>query len=568
VNKIDNLLLTPGQGGIGITPNADTAAFKLTGIPNASGSASTTDFNCAVQSMHVLLPDISEETLQTELAPYTTNNQTSLVGMEKVAQQHGLNYWAAQIDYSSMMGNTPMVAHMSDNHYVTVTQATPTDVTYIDNGTQVTESRTQFESQWSGNVLAPAGAISAQYDKNQVTISEVYPQNSQSNSGNDQQGAVAQTVTGSQQLQAKDFNGDGVKDAKDLVMAMREANQYYTDNIQPILDTVGITTDDAGHVTAGLDKLNVVSQIDPNDPVVAQYARNVVTTGEVIDLLPDTNTGAVGTGNDSEKPAAQDFNHDNVYDAKDIIAAMKQANDNFSANVQPILNNLGIKTDNAGHITAGKAVFTDATRTSDIEKLGTAINNYLPFVAQVNANIDYVNEHNPTIVKLNAALEGYQVFTDRVTKNINYLNYKINNDLKTAVEAHSVFANRVTKNIDYLNSKINNGLAAKVNEYNTKYVAQVDANVAAAAVSSRQALDKFLKDAGLTPEQTLYMKAAERQMALYEQLVAQYGQEGADTIVAALERFDASMAAARLASQNETSSTNSHLGKRRYMLHK
>ncbi|OQX79476.1 MAG: hypothetical protein B6D56_07055, partial [Candidatus Omnitrophica bacterium 4484_70.1] len=51
----------------------------------------------------------------------------------------------------------PFIAHLNINnqgHFVLVTKVTDDTVTYIDNGKEKTVSREEFESLWSGYILA------------------------------------------------------------------------------------------------------------------------------------------------------------------------------------------------------------------------------------------------------------------------------------------------------------------------------------------------------------------------------------------------------------------------------
>ncbi|HOU36416.1 MAG TPA: hypothetical protein PK562_04015, partial [Candidatus Omnitrophota bacterium] len=326
--KIDNLLLTPGNGGIGITPNAGTASI----FDTVWGATSTTELNCAVQALQVLLPNVPADQLVQELAPYTYNGYTSLTGLEAVAQAHGKDYTAislgsdpATIAYKlSTIGSnaaaseTPFIAHLDSKHFVAVTgveegsvnvtwpedggtgqvSVTGGSVTYMDNGVEKTSSLMDFGTASSGFMLVPTSWVTPTYD-----------------------GSTARTT------------GSMLGDNADI------------SSLQGLL----VVAETGEHTSANTANSFTSAQAQA---IQAEFNAHQTTVSELYAGDPTSDVASQTTN--ATSPEAKDLNQDGYINYDDALIAMQAANKYYNENVKPILNTLGIQTDAEGHITAGK----------------------------------------------------------------------------------------------------------------------------------------------------------------------------------------------------------------------
>jgi hypothetical protein len=151
----------PGSQGIHLGSGMLSSIASQHGIPSSAvtGRASNLLFNCAVYSLSKLLPNISKQILASELAAYTNEEGTSMLGIQLVALKFGLVLNAARISFGGLKGlHSPAIVHLNlgngEGHYVAVTRVTGNWVTYIDNGVEKTLSVEDFSKLWTGYILA------------------------------------------------------------------------------------------------------------------------------------------------------------------------------------------------------------------------------------------------------------------------------------------------------------------------------------------------------------------------------------------------------------------------------
>ncbi|MDD5774408.1 MAG: hypothetical protein PHS64_00535, partial [Candidatus Omnitrophica bacterium] len=368
--------------------------------------------------------------------------------------------------------------------------------------------------------LDPSDPVVAQYTKNQVTVGEIYE------AAGTEENAAGATVTPNN-INAKDSNNDGVKDVNDVLYEMNRANTYFNEHIDPLLDAMGIVTDAEGHITAGIENIDVMAQLDPSDPIVAQYTKNQVTVGDLADILDDGSS--TGSGISTTTTVAKDSNHDGDIDIDDVLFEMGRANTVFNANSDPVLDAAGAVIANDGHITnANNIEFTD----TQLERLSGALEDYIEISNLVAADLEAINS------ELFDALEGYGAITAQVEAN----KMAVNGQLFTALDSYMDIAQQVEANRAYVVA--NNPLYAELSKYG-EIVAQVEANsvyvVSKLLEGGNSTADPYAQmDAfltGFTPEQQTYIIAAARLNILEQRMNDQYGEQGADTIIAAIDGY-------------------------------
>ncbi|MBI5389581.1 S8 family serine peptidase, partial [Candidatus Woesearchaeota archaeon] len=130
------------------------------------------DYNCAVASLlqlfvevsasislSQLLSDLLPVELVKALAPYTDEDgQTSMLGIQQVAAEYGLNLSAVRLVYKELQQlESPIIVHLDQKnglgHYVVVFEVTDDTVSYIDKGVEKTVSKEEFLGQWTGFAL-------------------------------------------------------------------------------------------------------------------------------------------------------------------------------------------------------------------------------------------------------------------------------------------------------------------------------------------------------------------------------------------------------------------------------
>ncbi|MEK6732976.1 MAG: cysteine peptidase family C39 domain-containing protein, partial [Candidatus Omnitrophota bacterium] len=133
--------------------------------------------NCAVNSLVSLMTrlninaereEIAENAIIVDILTGVLNEsnargstlELSIYSLKVTAATKGLTLYGVTGSLDELAGAGPFIAHMDMNgdgtaeHFVIVTSITDTSVTYIDNGREVTVTRSEFSSKWKGNALA------------------------------------------------------------------------------------------------------------------------------------------------------------------------------------------------------------------------------------------------------------------------------------------------------------------------------------------------------------------------------------------------------------------------------
>ncbi|MFH1076633.1 MAG: cysteine peptidase family C39 domain-containing protein, partial [Pseudomonadota bacterium] len=134
--------------------------------------ASTNVINCAVEALKNIFTSRGIEVSEVEIAKdailadvlagvITPENakgklNLSFYAMQEAAEKQGVALEGANITIDQLKNiNQPVIARFAvRKHFIVITQATDAEVTYIDNGTEVTEDITEFSYKWDGNILA------------------------------------------------------------------------------------------------------------------------------------------------------------------------------------------------------------------------------------------------------------------------------------------------------------------------------------------------------------------------------------------------------------------------------
>ncbi|MBU4590706.1 MAG: hypothetical protein KKG01_07260, partial [Candidatus Omnitrophica bacterium] len=149
----------------------DLTIENVTAVMTWLWRESTNIVNCAVQSLKSIFQTRGIEVKQEELAkdailvdvltgvltPETAKGELmlSMYAIVKSAEKRGLILQGANITIDQLKNITlPVIARLAvKEHFIVVTQVTDAEVTYIDNGAEVTEDITEFSYKWDGNIL-------------------------------------------------------------------------------------------------------------------------------------------------------------------------------------------------------------------------------------------------------------------------------------------------------------------------------------------------------------------------------------------------------------------------------
>jgi hypothetical protein len=125
--------------------------------------------NCAAQSLAEMLSgqgnivstvELAYEVIASDIMQSGKVNiqdgqiMSSMSAIKDVAAEHGIELEgvnATITDLKNISGSS--IAHLDNNHWVTVTEVKADAVTVIDNGKEVTMTKAEFASRWDGNLL-------------------------------------------------------------------------------------------------------------------------------------------------------------------------------------------------------------------------------------------------------------------------------------------------------------------------------------------------------------------------------------------------------------------------------
>nr|MBC8473308.1 hypothetical protein [Candidatus Omnitrophota bacterium] len=150
----------------------DITLEAITSIMTWLWKNSTNLINCAIQSLKNLFQGRNIEVKEEELAkdailidvltgvltPETAKGELmlSMYSIVKTAEKRGLILQGANITIDQLKNITlPVIARLAvEEHFIAITRVTDSEVTYMDNGAEVTEDIIEFSYKWDGNVLA------------------------------------------------------------------------------------------------------------------------------------------------------------------------------------------------------------------------------------------------------------------------------------------------------------------------------------------------------------------------------------------------------------------------------